>query len=71
MTDLQNFVNMMAKGCHNYSIDEFYGVTRVQVKTHKFTNWMGLITASNSGVSMTMIYVFDKYGGFLSSALSM
>ena len=70
MTDLQNFMAMMTKSCHNYSIDEFYGVTRVQVKTHKFTNWIGLITSKNSGLPMTMVYVFDKYGNFLSSALS-
>lgn len=69
MTDLQNFVAMMSKGCHNYSIDDFCGVTRVQVKTHKFNNWLGLITAKQTGVPLTMVYVFDKYGGFLSTAV--
>ena len=70
MSDLHNFVQIIAKTCHNYSVDEFYSVTRVQVKTHKFTNWMGLFTNKNAGIPMSMIYVFDKDGNFLSSALS-
>jgi hypothetical protein len=71
MSDLQNFMAMISKGCQNYAIDEFYSMTRVQVKNYKFKNWMGLITGQNSGVPFTMIYVFDKEGSFVSSAMSL
>lgn len=70
MTDLENFQKMLSKGCHNYSVDKFYGVTRLQVRTFKFSSWMGLITAKNVGVPVTTIYVFDKKGNFISSAIS-
>jgi len=70
MSDLDTFKKMLDKGCQDYAHDEFYGANRVMVKSIKFNNWMGMLTNTNGGVLMTIIYMFDKKGNYVTSSVS-